>query len=69
MDLRRHATNAVLSLDLTQMMPSCLLSQGVSGVVEVLLAPGKKLEHLGIKIELVGTIGERIEHTETRKHG
>ena len=25
--------------------------------MEVVLMPGKKLEHLGIKIELVGTIG------------
>lgn len=32
--------------------------QGVGGVVEVVLMPGKKLEHLGIKIELVGTIGK-----------
>lgn len=31
--------------------------QGVAGVVEVVLMPGKKVEHLGIKIELVGTIG------------
>jgi len=29
----------------------------VGGVVEVVLMPGKKVEHLGIKIELVGTIG------------
>jgi len=36
----------------------CDDKQGVSGVVEVQLAPGKKLEHMGIKIELVGTIGE-----------
>lgn len=40
----------------TRLLPfKCI--QGVSGTVEVLLAPGKKLEHLGIKIELVGTIG------------
>lgn len=30
--------------------------EGVSGAVEILLPPGKKLEHLGIKIELIGTI-------------
>jgi hypothetical protein len=30
----------------------------VGGVVEVVLMPGKRVEHLGIKIELVGTIGE-----------
>ena len=28
----------------------------MGGTVEVVLAPGKKLEHLGIKIELVGAI-------------
>lgn len=32
----------------------------MGGVVEVVLMPGKKLEHLGIKIELVGTIGTRV---------
>lgn len=28
--------------------------------MEVVLMPGKKLEHLGIKIELVGTIGALV---------
>lgn len=32
--------------------------QPLSGIVEVQLSPGKKLEHMGIKIELVGTIGK-----------
>lgn len=36
---------------------SCCTSQSVNGVVEVQVPPGKKVEHLGIKIELVGTIG------------
>ena len=30
----------------------------VSGTVKVIIPSGKKLEHLGIKVEVIGTIGE-----------
>ena len=29
----------------------------VSGTVEVIVPPGKKIDHLGVKIELIGVIG------------
>lgn len=32
--------------------------QAVSGTATVLVAPGKKVDHLGIKAELIGQIGE-----------
>lgn len=32
--------------------------QPVSGTATVLVAPGKKVDHLGIKAELIGQIGE-----------
>ena len=35
--------------------PHCLKS--VVGVVDVSIPPGKKVEHMGIKIELVGQTG------------
>ncbi|TFJ80769.1 hypothetical protein NSK_007946 [Nannochloropsis salina CCMP1776] len=40
----------------THLLPLYQAHEGVGGIVEVILAPGKKLEHLGIKIELVGAI-------------
>jgi Vacuolar protein sorting-associated protein 26 len=36
---------------------SCACVQPVSGVVTVLVAPGKRVEHLGIKVEMIGQIG------------
>lgn len=39
-------------------LPLSMRHQSLSGIVEVQLSPGKKLEHMGIKIELVGTIGD-----------
>jgi Vacuolar protein sorting-associated protein 26 len=32
--------------------------EAVSGVVEVVLPPGRTIDHLGIKIEMIGQIGE-----------
>ena len=32
--------------------------QAVSGTATVLVAPGKKIDHLGIKAELIGQIGK-----------
>jgi vacuolar protein sorting-associated protein 26 len=32
--------------------------ESISGVVEISVPLGKKIEHLGIKIEMVGQIGE-----------
>ena len=32
--------------------------EAVSGTVEVVLPPGRTVDHLGIKIELIGQIGE-----------
>jgi len=43
----------------THLLPLYQAHEGVGGIVEVILAPGKKLEHLGIKIELVGAIEVR----------
>lgn len=34
--------------------------QAVSGTATVLVAPGKKVEHLGIKAELIGQIGKSM---------
>jgi len=45
----------------THLLPIYQTHEGVSGTVEIVLAPGKKLEHLGIKIELVGAIEVRRE--------
>ena len=35
--------------------------EAVSGVCKVIVAPGKKVEHIGIKIEMIGQIGKRCE--------
>ncbi|CAM9773824.1 unnamed protein product, partial [Hapterophycus canaliculatus] len=35
--------------------------QAVSGVATVLVTPGKKVDHLGIKAELIGQIGEWLD--------
>jgi vacuolar protein sorting-associated protein 26 len=32
--------------------------EAVSGVCKVIVAPGKKVEHIGIKIEMIGQIGD-----------
>ncbi len=32
-------------------------AQNVSGLVDIKLEPGKKIEHLGVKVELLGQIG------------
>ena len=33
-------------------------NESVSGKVDIILPPGKKYDHLGIKIEMIGLIGE-----------
>ncbi|GAB5036556.1 vacuolar protein sorting 26 [Nannochloropsis oceanica] len=49
----------------THLLPIYQTHEGVSGTVEIVLAPGKKLEHLGIKIELVGAIEMLNDRTST----
>lgn len=34
--------------------------EAVSGTVEVVLPPGRTIDHLGIKIEMIGQIGECV---------
>ena len=34
--------------------------EAVAGTVEVVLPPGRTIDHLGIKIEMIGQIGESI---------
>lgn len=34
--------------------------QPISGTAEVIVPAGKKIEHLGIKVELIGQIGNGI---------
>jgi vacuolar protein sorting-associated protein 26 len=34
--------------------------ESVSGSIEVVIPPGKKIEHQGIKIEMIGHIGNNI---------
>ena len=44
----------------------------VSGTVKVIVPSGQKLEHLGIKVEVVGTVGTLASSTldfKTRRHG
>lgn len=36
--------------------------ENVSGVVDISLPPGKKIEHQGIRMELIGQTGERPSH-------
>lgn len=38
-------------------MPVYLGQEAVSGYVDIVVNPGKKIEHLGIKIEIFGQIG------------
>lgn len=40
--------------------------QPVSGTATVLVAPGKKVDHLGIKAELIGQIGEWLGDPKRR---
>lgn len=37
--------------------------EAVSGIVEVVLPPGRTIDHLGIKIEMIGQIGESSRFT------
>ncbi len=32
-------------------------TESVSGSVDILVPPGKKIDHMGIKIEMIGHIG------------
>ena len=34
--------------------------EAVSGTVEIVLPPGRTVDHLGIKIEMIGQIGESL---------
>jgi hypothetical protein len=41
--------------------------QAVSGTVEVRVEPGKKIDHLGIKIELLGQTGALLGRAPIKK--
>ena len=40
----------------------------VSGTVKVIIPSGKKLEHLGIKVEVIGTVGTYFKSLSTHTH-
>lgn len=43
----------------TQSLPVYEGTESVSGKVEISIPSGKKVDHLGIKIEMLGFVGER----------
>jgi len=53
---------------------SPILFKAVTGTATILVAPGKKVDHLGIKAELIGQIGEwnlakEIQRRREMRHG
>jgi vacuolar protein sorting-associated protein 26 len=41
-------------------LPVYLGDDDISGTIDVKLSKGKKLEHLGIRVELIGHIGNNL---------
>ena len=48
----------LIASDATSMAPVYLGQDPLVGVAEIVVPPGKKVEHLGVKIELIGQIGK-----------
>jgi hypothetical protein len=46
----------------TQSLPVYEGTESVSGKVDISIPSGKKVDHLGIKIEMLGFVGEFIYH-------
>jgi hypothetical protein len=57
-DSRAKKTIKIAGQSKTEEMVLFLGHEIVSGTVEVVLPPGKNVDHLGIKIEMIGQIGE-----------
>ena len=55
---RKKKTIKIAGQSKSEEMVLFLGQEIVSGTVEVVLPPGKNVDHLGIKIEMIGQIGE-----------
>jgi len=49
----------LVASDPTSVAPIYMGQDPLVGIAEIVVPPGKKVEHLGIKIELIGQIGKR----------